>query len=421
MVATAVMAAATVGGAVIGSNANKKAASTAANAADNSARLNDQLVRDQMARADQYTSGLTDYAGQGASALAQRFGMTGASSQPSYDPRAADRAGFTPNQMPMQSMGAQPDFMAYGAQNPDIQREAARVVGDDPRFPTPEDYYAFHYQTFGQQEGRDLPTTGGQQSFAQTAPSAPQGPSGPMAPQDMPYYNQARPDTGARPDFLTAEYQAGPSEDDYFGDFEESEYYNWLQDQARRAVNVSQFSRGIGSSGGTMKALQDRAGMVASGYRGQWFGEQDSKYRSAIGQSQFANQFNLQNIGQQNALRQNSYDIDATRSDARYDSDRGYQANRYDTQTDNLFGLTGIGTGAINTALGQGQAGTNALIASNNTRADTTANAAIAGANSTNALLGQGLNALGYFAGNRSTGARNALTANNRYSVEGLY
>jgi hypothetical protein len=41
----------------------------------------------------------------------------------------------------------------YAARDPGIQAEAAKLVGKDPRFQTPEDYYKWHYEHFGAKSG----------------------------------------------------------------------------------------------------------------------------------------------------------------------------------------------------------------------------------------------------------------------------
>lgn len=50
--------------------------------------------------------------------------------------------------------------------------------------------------------------------------------------------------------------------------FETDPHYNWLQNEAMRGVNAG-FGDAV-HSGGRLKALQDRAGMVAQNYRNDW-------------------------------------------------------------------------------------------------------------------------------------------------------
>lgn len=446
MVAAAVMGVATIGGAAMGASANKKAANTASDSARYAADQNAALVREQMARSDQYTAGLTGYAGMGASALASRLGLSPRNALASgsapvannaltagMDARAPGlRSSGLPDAragVPLTAMAPQPDYAAYGQQNPAVMAWAQNAVGlvgyDGQRINSVEDALAYHYREHGSKEGRELPMTQpqGQATTPQPAPMPTGQPEG-YQPRyygdtggaDMPTFGP-RPELGARPDIGPA-----PNPSDYFNNFEESDYYRWVQDETRRATNIEQAARGLGSSGGTLKALQDRSSRVASGYRDNWFTQQRVLYESALGQYNADRSF-------LNSL----YDIDATRADARFDADRNFGygravdnrnflAGRFDTETANIFGLAGIGTGAINTALGQGQAATNALMAGNNQVADATGNAALVGASNTNALFGQSLNALGNFYGNRNQSGNalgGFLGSNN--SLKGLY
>lgn len=392
MVATAIMGVATIGGAAIGASANRSAARTAAGAADRAADQNDRLVRDQMARADQYTAGLTPYAQVGASELARQLGLG-----------VPVRSTSSPGQgaMPNAFLGSAPapDFNAYLQANPDVmdeyQQEAAMGTMDALGIGSPQEFAQWHYNKYGRDEGRPLPMT--QPMEAQ----APADMGGGAEGFDPAYYGDSgfeMPTFAPRPDLPGA-----PSAAEFFGDFEASPDYEFRRNEMLRGLNVARYARGVGDSGGTIRETLARAGNLASGEYGDWWNRRDRLYQTALGQ----------------------YNIDAARTDARYDSDRAFNygsavdtrnflANRFDRRTGDVMALTGIGTGAINTALGQGQNATNALIASNNSRADATGNAAIAGANSTNALLGQGLNAIGYFTGNRNGNALMGIGANNR-------
>ena len=57
----------------------------------------------------------------------------------------------------------QPDWQAYLRNNPDVQAEYGRVAGEG-RFGSPEEFAAWHYGTFGKNEGREVQTSGGQQA-----------------------------------------------------------------------------------------------------------------------------------------------------------------------------------------------------------------------------------------------------------------
>lgn len=301
------------------------------------------------------------------------------------------------------------DIPAYIQNNADVQQRAQElqqqgVIGPGGQFATPEDWVAQVQlpNALAAGEQRDY----GERPTTQTPMGG--GGAGTSFEQQMAQF-ATRPDAGARPDYLTAEYQAGPSEADYFDNFETSPFYDYMQNEARRAVNVAQFSRGIGSSSGTMKALQDRAAMTASGYRGQWFGEQDSKFRSAIGQSQFANNFNLSNIGQQNALRQSGFESDRLNANSIFDADRGFAVNENQRRISNLAGIAAMGQSA---ASGVNQASLNTASNIGN-QYNTNANALAAGYGQIADARASGVNAL---AGG-AQGLLSTLGSNNRASV----
>lgn len=73
------------------------------------------------------------------------------------------------NYMPNVSSTPANQYSAYGAANPDVAAEAAKVVGTDARFPTADAFYQWHYQNYGQNEGRTLPTAQTQTPVTQEA------------------------------------------------------------------------------------------------------------------------------------------------------------------------------------------------------------------------------------------------------------
>lgn len=304
---------------------------------------------------------------------------------------------------------AQYDIPAYIQNNADVQQRAQElqqqgVIGPGGQFATPEDWVS-------QVQLPNALAAGEQRDYAErpTTGTPTDGVGGTSFEQQMAQF-ATRPDAGPRPEYLTAEYQAGPSEADYFDNFETSPFYDYMQNEARRAVNVSQFSRGIGSSGGTMKALQDRAGMVASGYQNQWFGQQDSKYRSAIAQSQFANNFNLSSTQQQNALRQSGFESDRLDMNSNFDADRGFTANENQRRISNLGALVAMGQ---NAASGVNSAGSN-FAANTGNLYNTNANALAAGYGQIADARASGVNAL---AGG-AQGLLSTLGSNNRAVVQ---
>lgn len=127
-----------IGGALIGGSSSKKA-SAAAQAAQIAALNNAVTAVNQ---GYQNTSDiLSPYTGAGEAAQTAQNNLLGIGG----------------------TVGGQQDWMAYLAANPDIlDGYAGLSVADRAKFPTPESYAQYHYQTYGKNEGRALPTTVGQ-------------------------------------------------------------------------------------------------------------------------------------------------------------------------------------------------------------------------------------------------------------------
>lgn len=220
-----------------------------------------------------------------------------------------------------------------------------------------------------------------------------------------------------RPDFITAEYVAPPSEAQYFSNFEESPGYQFQLQEAMRNANVARYSRGIGSSGGTLRELQNRAvGLAAQDYN-NWFNRQNALYQTAVGNSQFATNFNLANAQQRNALAQGAFESDRLYGNANFDADRNFLVSENQRRLSNLSGLAGMGANAA--------AGVNSatLGVANNTGTllNTNANALAAGygqiadarASGLNALVGAGQSLLtGIGSNNRGSGGVPRSTGN---------
>lgn len=80
-------------------------------------------------------------------------------------------------------------------------------------------------------------------------------------------------------------------------------------------------------------------------------------------------------------------------------------ADQYGQQYEqNLYGVSQQGANAVNALVGAGTNYANQVSTNNNSAATNTGNAAIAGANNTNALIGQALSAYGAFRGQSSFG-----------------
>lgn len=295
--------------------------------------------------------------------------------------------GLTPQNAQGQTAQQQPDFNAYLQANPDVaaeyQQEAQMGTLAQMGISSPEQFAQWHYNTYGQSEGRTLPTVGGD-ALGTDPPQ-----SGQTSLQMQIDALGGRPDM-QRPDYITAEYVAPPSEDQYFSNFEQSPGYQFLLDEAMRNTNVARYSRGVGSSGGTMRELQNRAvGLAAQDYN-NWFNRQNALYQSAIGNANFATNFNLANAQQQNALRQGGFESDRLYGNANFDADRNFLVSENQRRVGNLMGLAGMGQ---NAAAGVNSAGAN--MASNiGNQLNTNANALAAGYGQIADARASGLNAL---------------------------
>lgn len=146
-VTAAVSAAATIGGAVISSNAAKSAAKTQANAATQAADYQKQMY-------DTTRSDLSPFKSLGQAALDPYARLLGISAPASSGGSFANANGE--------------QYAQYLAANPDLQAEAQRVTADG-EFPSVDAYLAWHAQQYPN-EGRPLYTN---QATAQSANPAP--------------------------------------------------------------------------------------------------------------------------------------------------------------------------------------------------------------------------------------------------------
>jgi hypothetical protein len=115
--------------------------------------------------------------------------------------------------------GAAPDWNQYLTANPDVKQTYDAGV-DKSQFPTPQSFAQWHYQTYGQNEGR-------------AAPTAPAGGAN-AAPSDFGKYAR---DFGA-------------------SDFEEDPGYAFRQSEGMKALERSAAARGNLLSGSTLKGVQ---------------------------------------------------------------------------------------------------------------------------------------------------------------------
>lgn len=347
-------AAAILGSAVIGGAVSMNAASKASKAAKNAATQNNALLQAAQDRAYQTIDPYLAPGYNATNALSRIVGGTGYAAQ--ANPLAAS---------------AGPDWNAYMAKYPDVAQRAQEgvaegVIGPGKQWQTPQEWAAFHYQNSGQAEGRTLPETPAQTPAPTTQGNPTYGPQ--VAPRPV----MSRP--------------AAPTLDVSIGNYQQSPDYEFQLSEGNRNILAQKSRLGGLESGDALKDLQKYGQDVALGDYSQWRGYE-------TGQRNFE-----ASRGDQN------FNVDSARSDAQYDADRGYLTSRFDTQVNDLFRLSGQGLNAAGTAINVGQNTANNMSGNNNSAASATGNAAIAGSNNVNALLGTALQTYGYMNGGYSGG-----------------
>lgn len=216
----------------------------------------------------------------------------------------------------------------YEAANPDLAREAQRVVGNDPRFATKADYYAWHDSNYGN-EGRGSFTDAAPQP--QTTPQAGQ-PQATGSGQNYGPQIAERPTFGERPTFNAP---AMPSLDT--ANYRESPGYQNRLREAGRNTNASFAAKGILGSGAAATEFGKRMQNIADEDYDSWVNQTLGVYDRQL------NQFNQdRNFADQN------YESDRSFGTGVYDADRNYLTNRFDTNVNDLFRLTGLGQSAAN-------------------------------------------------------------------------
>jgi hypothetical protein len=291
-----------------------------------------------------------------------------------------------------------PDYAGYLQGKPDVAAEFTRLQG----FPegqahlqslgvtTPEQFGEYHYNTFGKAEGQHLPTKAAQAPAQMQDPMA----SAPQRPQAMQAPDSARPQDMAAPDYGDA-----PGLDGFFQNFEADPGYQFRQTEALRGVNAASAARGKLRSGDAVKALAGRSSDLASQEYGNWFARQMQKYqatRSAYDTDRnfSANQYQYgQNRQDKHFADDRAYDtsmwqVGTQRGDQNFETDRAYADSRGDTQTNNLFRLTGVGLQGAGNVAGAGTSNANAQTAIYGNQADATSQNAYARANANAGLVG---------------------------------
>jgi hypothetical protein len=161
------MAAAAVSSAVIGGVVSNNASKKAANAAEENRRIAEQARQDAL-RLNQplYDFGL----GSIPELLAHYGGATGPTGAPA-GPAPAGGGPSMQNILANPMVGSDDYWDDYGESYGDLQAEWARIAGKDKRFAQDDDYYEWHYNNYGKNEDRALPTYGTPQT--QPAPAGP--------------------------------------------------------------------------------------------------------------------------------------------------------------------------------------------------------------------------------------------------------
>lgn len=418
------LAAAALGSAVIGGAATAYGASQQKKAANKALAANERASQQQLAAQqanfDRIT-GMNQPFVQGGSAafnqLLSEFGITpggsAASSAPrtslSYDaagnviaPPPGSPAGKTPGgsagTSPLEQPAAQPtpaapaappspDWNAYLQANPDVSAEFQRLSSTPEGrahlqsigATTPEAFSGYHYQTYGQDEGRTLPTAA---PAAQPAPPAPD----PNAPPDL--MNASRPTASVAPTFTRPNEIGAPNTASYFSNFEADPGAEYRRSEALNGVNAFSAVRGKLRSGDAAKSLATLSSNLASQEYNNWFNRQMSKANLDVGLWRDQQGRQDRNFGDDRAYGTSMWQFGTDRGDRNFNTDRQYQTGRQDTRTGNLFNLTNVGlTGAGNVA----GAGTNFANAQSNifgSQANAAADAAYARANANTGMVG---------------------------------
>jgi len=211
------------GSALSASSANKNAKAASADATA-TARENNALTREIYSKNEATLSPFVQ-TGTAAGALLNDF--YGIQPQAAH---AGALASFAPSGM------SGPNYAGYVNSNPDLMAEFSRVsdqFGGDPAA-----FGEFHYNTYGQGEGRTVPVYG--------APS------------------------GAAP--VTSAPITAPSSKSAFANYIANSDYAFQQGEGNNAVNSGYAGKGTVQSGAAMKALENYRQNLQSGYRQQWAG-----------------------------------------------------------------------------------------------------------------------------------------------------
>jgi hypothetical protein len=360
-------AAATLGAAAIGAGtaiygasqakkANEKAteAATAANDANIAAnRENRDYIYNLNAS--------TIAGGQGAfDLLLQEFGIN--PSTASTTAATSSAGGSTSAAPPPASTAARTGFdaQAYWNANPDLAADAS-LSGFNPGDLTGDgvvdnaDRGAWHYQNYGQNEGRAAPqyaaptTTAPTTTAPTTAPdlrTAPRPDPGPAPTYQRPP-TATMPDVGPAPtrgaeirmqDYGTAptrraeiamqDYGRAPDAASYYANFAEDPGAAYRRSQALEGVNAYSAARGKLRSGDAAVALATRASDLGSQEYNNWFNRQSARLASDQGQFNANRAFAGNLYNSQNDRADSQYNADV----GQFNNNRSYAGNLYESQ-----------------------------------------------------------------------------------------
>lgn len=285
-------AGASIAGSVIGGVAQSSAANKAADAQSTAAQAAQQARERAAGKTQQLQApGVAAY-GAGLNALTGRLGLP------------------TQGVAPQQTQGGGFDPSAYLAANPDVAAEFSRLSPNNLKnnlgVSTPEQFAQWHYNQYGQYEGRPSSPSAPVQQAAAPVEQAPAAGQNALTGS---YGNTADP-TWTPPPAFTFDINS----------FKDNPAYKFAQEEGSGQVLASNSATGSLQSGAALKALQDRGQKTAYNFYDQ---ERDQAY------GQYLDDYKLTRAG--------------------YESDRGYLTDRYDQGTDDLFRYTGVGQNALNT------------------------------------------------------------------------
>lgn len=399
--AAAILGSAVIGAgasAAISSSAAKKAANASNYAADQNAQVNREIYNQTRSDLEPARQVLAPTLG----ALMQRLGLSPMTSpgQPATQAQAAGNpskiqggfAGTSPLEAAPQ-VGAAPAPQGGGVNYAQLFQDRPDVRAEYDRVNAVADRNSPQYQKLGLDRGAEgfadywLQNKPAEDTYAAPQLGAPQAPqqADPNAPPPQ-YYQETfapRPEEVQVPQFGEA-----PRFSMNYGDIANDAGFQFETGETTKGVNAGSAARGLLRSGDAAKALQDRLFGVAHKYGQDYFNRglatHDRNYQGFIDDRSYGTNLALQNRNRQDNI---------------FSEDRGFQAGRNDQQTSNLFGLAGIGQNAAAGTANAGNVFAQNQINSNNQRASTTANAAIANAGNMTNLFGSAANAVGTYYG----------------------